>query len=77
MTALLNLAAHARIGRLAVVAVALAIGIVALGVPAAAEAAGAGQATADFYGDCERRAYLIYGIWAWFDPWVMDHFCGH
>ena len=43
MTALLNLAAHARVGRLAVAAAALVIGIVAFGVPAVTEAAGAGQ----------------------------------
>ena len=40
MTALLNLTANARIGRLALAAAALIIGIVAFGAPAAAEAAG-------------------------------------
>ena len=55
MTALLNLAAHARVGRLAVVAAALVIGIVALGAPAVTEAAGASQAD----GAHEGFAYLM------------------
>ena len=47
MITTLNLAAaHNRIGRMAIIAAALVIGIVALGAPAAAEAAGASQATA-------------------------------
>ena len=47
MTLMLNLAAaHPRIGRMAIIAAALVIGIVALGAPAVTEAAGASPATA-------------------------------
>ena len=46
MTTLLTLTGYARIGRLALVAAALVIGIVSLGAPAAAEAAGGAQTAA-------------------------------
>ena len=69
MTALLNLAAHARVGRLAVVAAALVIGIVAFGVPAVSEAAGAGQAQASENVYC---SFLLMGFFGWF----IDLFTG-
>ena len=64
MITMLNLAAaHARIGRLAIIAAALVIGIVALGAPAAAEAAGNGAQTA---GASENELFtfllLLFGI---------------
>ena len=62
MTALLTLTGYARIGRLALVAAALVIGIVAFAAPAVTEAAGAGQAqaSADVY--C---SVMIFGFFGW------------
>ncbi len=65
MTTLLTLIGYARIGRLALVAAALVVGIVAFGVPAVTEAAGAAQAqsTEDVY--C---SFLLFGFFGW----IMD-----
>ena len=65
MTTLLTLTGYARAGRLAIVAAALVIGIVAFGVPAVSEAAGMeqAQATEDVY--C---SFLLFGFFGW----IMD-----
>ena len=62
MTTLLTLTGYARIGRLALVAAALVVGIVAFAAPAVTEAAGAAQAqaSADVY--CSA---LIFGLFGW------------
>ena len=58
MTALLTLTAHARIGRLALVAAALVIGIVAFTAPAVTEAAG----TAPTAGASENFVFMLLAL---------------
>ncbi len=65
MTALLNLAACVRVGRLAVIAAALVIGIVAFGVPAVTEAAGAGQAAAGASENTPVCSIIFMGFFGW------------
>ena len=70
MTALLNLAARARVGRLAIIAAALAVGIVSFGAPAVTEAAEPAQEWLaeprphrPWYGDI--RDPIIFGPLGW------------
>ena len=65
MTTLLTLTGYARIGRLALVAAALVVGIIAFGVPAVSEAAGMGQAQA---GEDVYCSVLLFGFFGW----IMD-----
>ena len=65
MTTLLTLIGYARVGRLAIVAAALVIGVVAFGVPAVSEAAGMGQAQASEDVYC---SVLLFGFFGW----IMD-----
>ena len=62
MTMPLNLAGYARIGRLALVAAALAIGIVAFGAPAVMEAAGPAQGGRSEDAYC---SFLFMGLFGW------------
>ena len=64
----LNLNLNARIGKLALIAAALAIAaIAALGAPGAAEAAGAGQAAAVANSSCDGAYWpaLVGGLFGW------------